>query len=93
VHDLAYPALGIGDGVAQTKKHGVALGALRQPFGKNQDPITARIGHTHGDGTVRVDVDWARWTGCASGTEDALDLARRCVQEWKQFFAVHGLNP
>ena len=89
---LTYPALVIGDAVAQTKKHDQR--APRRARRRAGDPITAMVDDAISDGTgVRVPITWSRHSGSASGTEDALDLARRCVQEWQQFFAHHGLNP
>jgi hypothetical protein len=89
VNDVhTYPALVIGDGVAQTEKH-----RRRRPSHLNPDPVTARAEDAHGDGTaVCVDIPWSRPSG-PMGIEDALDLARRCVQEWQQFFTLRSLNP
>ena len=43
-------------------------------------------------GGVRVEVYWSSVSGIA-GTEDALDLARRCVVAWQKFFTQHNLDP
>jgi hypothetical protein len=81
------PALKICDGMAQTTKHHTRTRDRRNP-----DPITARVSWFHGGPGVHLDIDWSTASG-ASGTEDALDLARRCVSSWRAFFAAHGLDP
>jgi hypothetical protein len=78
------PDLRICDGFAQTDKHHTREG---------KDPITARIIKMQmtPEG-ARVEVGWSSKSG-AAGTEDALDLARRCVAAWEKFFKHEGLNP
>ena len=80
------PDLVICDGMAQTVKH-----HTRRPQ-RDPDPLTARVARVHGGGGVRVEIDWSRPSG-ASGTEDALDLARRCVAAWESFFQQNNLDP
>jgi hypothetical protein len=53
--------------------------------------VTARVTWVH-DGGVRAEIGWTRPSG-ANGTEDALDLARRCVSAWERFFQQHALDP
>lgn len=78
------PDLMICDGMAQTIKHHTRNSTRR-------DPITARVSWVRG-GPLRAEIEWTRPSG-ARGTEDALDLARRCVAAWEQFFRQHGLDP
>jgi hypothetical protein len=70
--------------MAQTTKH-----HTREP-GKH-DPMTARLTEIrstpHG---VGAQVGWSGASG-GSGSEDALDLARRCVRAWRSFFVRRGL--
>ncbi len=77
------PDLMLCDGLAQTVKHHTRSGA---------DPITARISWVHGGSGVRVEIAWSTPSG-ATGIEDALALARRCVKSWERFFQQEGLNP
>jgi hypothetical protein len=53
--------------------------------------MTARIASVAARPTgVEVKLDWAE--GSNSGTEDALDFARRCVVSWEQFLKSKGLS-
>jgi hypothetical protein len=74
---LGDPHLRLADAMAQTTKHHTRRGSA---------DITARITE------IRVGPDGASakigWSGAAdSGSEDALDLARRCVIAWQGFLA------
>ena len=75
------------DGMAQTTKH-----HTRKPTNINPDPITARIVKISSGHGVKAEIGWSSHSG-TSGTEDALDLARRCVAAWRQFFHQYNLNP
>jgi hypothetical protein len=79
-----YHALDICDGLVQTTKH--------HTRNRRNDPITGKIAAVHGDNGVSVDIAWSRPSG-PQGTEDALDLAQRCVRDWRQFFTAHNLTP
>ena len=79
------PALKLCDGMAQTTKHHTR----RQ---RQRDPVTARVSWFHGGPSVRLDIDWSTATG-NSGTEDALDLANRCVTSWRAFITAHDFDP
>jgi hypothetical protein len=82
---MADPALRLADGIAQTTKHHT------RTFGT--DPITARITDiTIGPGGRYAKISWSQPSG-AKGSEDALDLARRCVDAWRRFLAGRGLKP
>ncbi|MGW2720665.1 hypothetical protein [Streptomyces sp. NPDC001492] len=85
-HVKADPDLKLCDGMAQTTKHHTRARSSRQ------DPITARICRVHGGQGVRAEIKWSTPSG-STGTEDALDLARRCKSAWERFFAQHGLTP
>jgi hypothetical protein len=78
------PDLRLPDGIAQTIKHHTRTK-------KSGDPITAKISKisatAHG---VRVQIDWS--SQARSGSEDALDLAQRCVAAWRRFFKQHKLD-
>jgi hypothetical protein len=79
-----HPDLRLCDGFAQTTKHHTREG---------KDPITARISKIRvtPEG-VQAEIAWSSRSG-ATGAEDALDLARRCVAAWEQFFRQTGLSP
>ncbi|PWK41665.1 hypothetical protein [Actinoplanes xinjiangensis] len=79
------PDLVLCNGMTQTIKH-----HTRRP-GRDPDPITARVSWVHGGG-VRAEIEWSRPSG-PRGTEDALDLARRCAAAWTRFFQQHRLDP
>jgi predicted RNA-binding Zn-ribbon protein involved in translation (DUF1610 family) len=74
------------DGMAQTDKHHT------RTAGRDPDPITARVAWVYSGSGVRAEIEWSRKSG-ASGTVDALDLARRCTAAWKRFFQRHNLDP
>jgi hypothetical protein len=40
--------------------------------------------------SVQVEICWSE--GTKTGTEDALDLARRCVGAWDAYLERHGLQ-
>jgi hypothetical protein len=77
------------DGLAQTIKHHTRN---RKPSPKDRDPITARISHVRSGFGVTAQIEWCSFSGL-SGSEDAYDLARRCVAGWEQFFKQEGLTP
>ena len=80
------PSLRLADAMAQTTKH-----HTRQS--RRGDPITARITNfSSGPDGISVQIGWSRPSG-ASGSEEALDLARRCVKAWRRFLARNGLKP
>jgi hypothetical protein len=73
------PDLRLADGVAQTIKHHTRTGS---------DPITARVTQIFvGPDGARAQIDWSKPSG-ASGSEDALALARRCVGAWRRFLGL-----
>lgn len=79
------PTLELCDAVAQTAKH-----HTRRQSGS---PITAIVVKLHGDQTgIHADIEWTSQSG-NNGSDDALKLADRCVDEWRQFFQLHGLDP
>jgi hypothetical protein len=81
---MADPHLRLADGLAQTIKHHTRTGT---------DPITARITDiTIGPGGRYAKIGWSQPSG-AKGSEDALDLARRCMDAWRRFLAGRGLKP
>lgn len=78
------PDLRLADAIAQTIKHHTRTGT---------DPITARITDiTIGPGGRHAKIGWSQPSG-AKGSEDALDLASKCVGAWRQFLASRGLIP
>jgi hypothetical protein len=79
-----YPDLEICAGFVNTKKH--------DEIDRGKDPITAWMQPARGNNGVSMDIKWSRPSGL-QGTEDALDLAKRCVRDWGQFFAAHKLTP
>lgn len=86
VHVNTHPDLRICDGVAQTTKHHTRQG--------KKDPITARVANIWGGPQgSHVLIEWSTPNGGPIGSEDALDLAQRCVRAWEAFFTVHGLDP
>lgn len=79
------PMLEVCDAVAQTAKH-----HTRRQGGS---PITAIVVKLRGDQTgIHADIEW-RSQSANNGSDDALKLADRCVDDWRQFFQQHGLNP
>ncbi|MBO0882504.1 MAG: hypothetical protein J2P17_19660, partial [Mycobacterium sp.] len=80
----APPTLELCDAMAQTAKH-----HTRQ---RGKDPVTAHVSVVHGDLIKHADIVWTRKSG-GSGTEDALDLANRCIAEWEKFFQQNSLDP
>jgi hypothetical protein len=78
------PSLRLADAMAQTTKHHT------RRRGKD-DPITAHITEIRvGPDGASAQISWSRASG-ANGSEDALDLARRCVKAWRGFFVRRGL--
>jgi hypothetical protein len=78
------PSLRLADAMAQTTKHHTRLP------GKD-DPITARITEIRvGPDGASAQISWSR-ASAANGSEDALDLARRCAKAWRGFFVRRGL--
>jgi hypothetical protein len=78
------PSLRLADAVAQTIKHHT------RRRGKG-DPITARVtGIRVGPDGASAEISWSRASG-PRGSEDALDLARRCVKAWRGFLVRKGL--
>jgi hypothetical protein len=85
---MADADLRLADGIAQTAKH-----HSRRPSRLNPDPITARITDiSTGPGGRDVKIGWSQPSG-AKGSEDALDLARKCVDAWRRFLTGRGLKP
>ncbi len=75
-------ALRICAGVANTSEHRTRS----QP-----NAITARIASVGFDGEgTHVTIDWSE--GLHGGTENALDLARRCVAAWDGYLEASGLQ-
>jgi hypothetical protein len=78
------PSLRLADAMAQTTKHHTRTGT---------NPITARVSRLNIlPDAADVQIYWTQPSG-ADGTEDALDLARRCAGSWRSFFAREGLRP
>jgi hypothetical protein len=74
------PHLRLADAVAQTTKHHTRHG--------KDDPITARIVEIRSSPVgVTAKIGWSRASG-ATGSEDARDLARECVQAWRKFLGL-----
>jgi hypothetical protein len=72
------------DAVAQTAKH-----HTRRQSG---NPITAVVVELFGDKRgIHADLAWMSNSG--SGRDDALDIANRCVAEWRKFFQQNNLDP
>jgi hypothetical protein len=76
------PALRICAGIANTSKHHT----------RNQaGAMTARIRSVAADpSSVQVEIGWSE--GKKTGTEDALDLARRCVGAWDDYLKRRRLQ-
>jgi hypothetical protein len=73
------PHLRLADAVAQTTKHHTRMGS---------DPITARITEIRSaPEDLGAMIGWSRPSG-ASGSEDARELARNCVQAWRGFLGL-----
>lgn len=71
------PHLLLADAIAQTTKHHTRHG--------KDDPITARITEIRSSPVdVHATIGWSRASG-ATGSGDARDLARECVQSWRRF--------
>ena len=64
------------DGMAQTTKQ-----HSRKPTKVNPDPTTARVTRVDRDFGVTAEIAWSSHRG-RTGTDDALDLARRCMAAW-----------
>jgi hypothetical protein len=79
---LKDPALRVCAGIANTSKHRT----------RNQPgAMTARIAEvTPDEKGTRAAVDWSQSPN--SGTEDAFDLARRCVVAWDSYLKAIGLQ-
>jgi hypothetical protein len=75
--------LRLADAMAQTTKHHTRWG---------NNPITARVSEIRvaADG-ARAQIGWFRPSG-ERGSEDARDLARRCVDAWQNFIEVAPLS-
>jgi hypothetical protein len=74
--------LRLADAMAQTTKHHTRTGS---------DPITARITNILvGPDGASAEIGWSQVSG-ASGSEDALNLARGYVQAWQSFLKQNGL--
>lgn len=83
---VAQHSLNLAGDVANTHKH----------HGRNPGYRTARVGQMdsrqdHGLVRVTMRIDWEDPAG-KTGSEDALDLARRSVEEWRAFFTTHRLD-
>lgn len=77
------PDLKLCDALAQTTKHHTR---------KLKGSIRAWIAEIHGGRGVWAEIEWSDPSG-NTNTEDALDLARRCVSAWRRFFGHHQLSP
>ena len=80
------PGLQTARDVANTHKH----------YGRNPRYREARIGQMasradQGLVKVTIRIDW-RDPGGATGSKDALDMARTAVAEWRAFFNAHALD-
>ena len=70
--------------------NGVAIGAKHHT--RTSPGVRARIKDLgYLDGNVHATIDWLTVQG-NSGTEDAFDLARRCVAAWESYLKQHGLQ-
>ena len=79
---LGDPALRICEGMANTNKHHSRRKATY---------VTARISSVNSDDKgTQASVSWSQ--GKQSSSDDALDLARRCVAAWQGYMAAKGLN-
>lgn len=79
-------AIKIAADVANTHKH----------YGRHPRKREARVGNMDSrseSGLIKVKmrIDW-KDPGGASGSIDALKLAKKAVAEWRAFFKIHGLN-
>lgn len=76
------PSLRVCEGIANTEKHRVR---------KKSGAITAKIkGISPGSNGTQVSIEWSQ--GANTYTEDALDLARRCVAAWEGYLVANGLQ-
>ena len=76
------PVLRVCAGIANTTKHHTRTQA---------GAMTARVAVVTTDETgTRVITRWSE--GQKSGTEDALDLARRCVAAWDDYLKQNGTH-
>jgi hypothetical protein len=76
------PSLRVCEGFANTDKHRVR---------SKSGAITAKIRSiTSGPNGVQVSIEWMQ--GANTHTEDALDLARRCVAAWEACLLANGLQ-
>jgi hypothetical protein len=76
------PALRVCEGLANTKKHRTR---------RKMNAMTVVIAEVHYDRTgSRAIVEWTEMQ--RSGSEDALDLARRCVVAWERYLKANGLQ-
>jgi hypothetical protein len=76
------PDLHICAGIANTTKHHTR---------SRPNKMTAKISSIASNPTsVQVMIDWSE--GQNNGTENALELARRCVKAWERYLAANGLQ-
>jgi hypothetical protein len=76
------PALRVCAGMANTSKHRIRSRA---------NALTARIASVaSGPSATQASIAWSK--GPDRGTEDALDLARRCVAAWEGYLKAQSLS-
>jgi len=82
-----HPSLRVSDGFANTDKHRV-----RNRVRNQAGAITAQIRTVTLDtNEIKVVIEWGTH-GSTPHTEDALDLARRCVAAWEEYLKAKGLQ-
>lgn len=78
------PSLRICEGIANTDKHRVR---------SKKGAITARVQSiSPGSSETQVLIEWSQQGLPRKHTEDALDLARRCVDAWEGYLKDKGLH-
>lgn len=76
------PSLSVCEGIANTDKHRVR---------SKPGAITAKIKNISSGGSgTQVSIEWSQ--GPNTYTEDALDLARRCITAWEGYLLASGLQ-
>ncbi|TQF01991.1 hypothetical protein E6W39_06520 [Kitasatospora acidiphila] len=77
------PGIALARDVANTSKH------LKRNLGQREAYAT---GGTVTEESASFRIEWTDTKSGVTGTEDALTKARQAVQEWRSFFADHGLD-